>query len=229
MKAFIIHLPKSDKSLSIASELKLQLDSMFDVELSIGTDRYEAWNKYINSELTINDVTRFGGGYIDSEIGTFFSHFNLWNKCLELNKSILILEHDAELVKDLDLNVLTNFKGDILNLGIPNWGTRVWEGKGLIEREVCNNFHNIHNYREGCQCNTPWLFGAHAYVVTPSGAKKLVDSAFKDGILPADTYLRQEVVDIADYLPHSFKQKETFSMIQINKIYDNQIVDEWDY
>lgn len=236
MKAFIIHLPKSKKSLEAAKLTQSKIDSVFDVELFQGTDKYEAWNKYINSDFTLKDVTRFGSGYVDSELGAFFSHYSLWNKCLILNQNILILEHDADLINHLDMNIINSWDGDILNLGLPNWGSRVWKGKGIKVREVCGNFHNIHDHRKDCQCNTPWLFGAHAYIISPTGAKKLVAGANKEGVLPADTFIRQELVEISDYLPHSFKQRDDFTFIQVNKKYkdDNKyikfsVTDDWDY
>ena len=230
MKAFIIYLPKSKKSSSIAGELNEEITNLLDVRLFPGVDRYTSWQTYVDSGYTLNDITRFGGGNIDSEIATFFSHFNLWKKCLDLNENILILEHDAKLISDFNLVSLAKFKGDLLNLGLPNWGNRVWEGEGILKREICEGFHDIHKPEEGeCQCNTLWLFGAHAYVITPSGAKKLIQSADRDGILPADIFLRQEVITIHDNLPHSFSQKESFSLIQKHRIYDKQEIDAWDY
>ena len=230
MKAFIIHLPNSDKSVAIAKEAYSQLEGIFDIKLFSGVDRYKCWQTYIDSGFIVNDITRFSGGYIDSEIATFYSHYNLWSKCLELNENILILEHDAELIESIDVNELSNFDGDLLNLGKPNWGARVWKGEGILEREICDGFHDIHKPENGeCQCNTQWLFGAHAYVITPNGAEKLIKSAKSEGILPADTFLRQEVITIHDKLPHSFIQKQSFSLIQIHKIYDKQEIDAWDY
>ena len=236
MKAFVIHLPKSKKSLEAAELTKSKIDSLFDVELFEGTDKYDAWNKYMNSDFIPKDITRFGAGFVDSELGAFFSHFTLWNKCLELNENILILEHDADLVRDIDIDLIESWKGEVLNLGIPNWGTRKWEGEGIKIREVCGNFHNIHDHRKDCQCNTPWLFGAHAYILAPKAAKKLVDAAYSEGIIPADIFIRQELVEISDYLPHSFIQRNDFTFIQVYREYndDNEYInftvrDDWDY
>ena len=57
------------------------------------------------------------------------------------------------------------------------------------------------------------MYGAQSYVVTPQGAKKLIDG-IEEGILPADIYIRQELVDIYDYLPHPIKQESDFTLVQ---------------
>ena len=231
MKGFIIHLPKSNLSKNIALEAKTELENIsIDTSLFIGCDRYNVWQEFIDNKFVINDITRFGGGYVDSEIATFISHYKLWKRCVRLKHKILIFEHDVKLFKNFDIKEINKFKGDLLNLGKPNWGNRVWDGSGIIKREICSNNHNLYRPQDGeCQCNSQWLFGAHAYLITPSGAKKLINSVKENGILPADLFLRQEVLDIYDYLPHPFIQKESFSLIQRNPIYKNQKVNEWDY
>ena len=50
---------------------------------------------WIDSNFKLFDAQSFGTGQIDVEFAVFFSHYNLWMKCLELNESILILEHDV--------------------------------------------------------------------------------------------------------------------------------------
>ena len=230
MKGYIIHLPKSQKSLDSALSIKLELESIgIEPHLFNGCDRYDVWQEFIDNEFTIQDITRFGGGYVDSEIATFISHYKLWKKCVDDNESIIIFEHDANIDLTFDINLLNTFDDDLLNLGKPNWGTRIWEGVGIKRREICNEYHNIHSFGEGCQCNRTWLFGAHAYLLTVNGANKLLKSVGEDGILPADLFLRQEVLNIYDLLPHPFSQKEEFSLIQRNAIYKNQKVNDWEY
>ena len=231
MNGYIIYLPKSNLSRTIASQSKRELDNLkIDLELFVGCDRYDVWNEFISRDLKINDISRFGAGYVDSELGAFVSHYKLWLLCKEKNQNIIVFEHDVELIEDFDIDKLKIFNGDILNLGKPNWGNRVWKGSGIIKRKICTNNHNIYKPEHGeCQCNSQWLFGAHSYVITPKGADKLLTSVKRDGILPADLFIRQDVVDIHDLLPHPFIQKKTFSLIQRNPIYENQKVNEWDY
>jgi len=230
MKGYVIYLPKSEKSKNLAEYTKQHLEPVIDVDLHVGTDRYEVWEKYLKSEFFIQDVSRFGAGLVGAEIATFFSHYKLWLKSYKSNKSFFIFEHDARLKKDFDLNAIKNFSGDILNLGIPNWGRAVHQGKGIIKRKICDKLHNIHRPEHGeCTCSTQWLFGAHAYYITPSGAKKLVNQAKYEGILPADTFIRQEVVDIYDLLPLSFEQEYSPSLIQFSDNSKKEYIHGWDY
>ena len=67
---------------------------------------------------------------------------------------------------------------------------------------------------EPCKCETQWLFGAHAYIITPKEAKKLINDAYNKGIFATDLFIRTEIVNIADQLPHSIKQVADFTLIQ---------------
>ena len=69
-----------------------------------------------------------------------------------------------------------------------------------------------------------WLFGAHAYIVTPQGANKLINATSK-GILPADLYINQDNVTIHDYLPYPISQATTFTLTQYNENNES----DWDY
>jgi len=233
MKSFVIYVDTSDKSVKSAEQTQNSFKDKLgiDVALSKGVNRDNVWQTFVDSDFNILDIQHFGGGTIDAEIATFFSHYNLWLKCIELNEPILILEHDA-ILTDTPLSLLMmnyhleKFKGDLLNLGKPNWGSywyknfeSEWLTKtdGIHKRDICENKHNIYQVWDTekglCHCDTMWLFGAHAYLLNPSGATKLVEGTSK-GILPADVYIRTNLLDVYDYLPHPIKQVEEFSLIQ---------------
>lgn len=239
LDSYIIYLPKSKKSSSVANSSINRFKNILnlDVKKWEGVDRYDVWQKFIDSDFKVNARNRFGAGYIDAELGVFFSHYSLWKKCLELNKNILILEHDAWPLFKFDLNILEEFNGDVLNIGKPNWGSiynnshpSEWinKPKGIVKREVCNKEHNIYKIWTSepgyCHCDTMWLFGAHSYLLTPVGASKLI-KAIKVGILPADIYIRQEIVTIHDLLPHPIEQLSGFTFTLHNE--NNET--HWDY
>lgn len=250
IEAYIIYLPESKKSSASAKLVEKSLNESIvyvDVNLHEGVDRYQAWQKYIDSGFRPRDIGKFGGGKIDAELGVFYSHYSLWEKAIELDRNIIILEHDAIFNNDkaitykntLDSKVLLNFDGDILNLGSPNWSfkpwsptgwLRPWKGQGIKKRIVCDKFHipDVPDGEVPCFCDTNLLYGAHAYVITPLGARKLVRSA-KDGILPADIFINQDVVTIHDYLPHPAIQRNEFSLIQRYATTKNQKINAWDY
>lgn len=228
MISFVIYVDTSDKSIKSAKHTQRVFKEIdINVNLFKGVNKDNVWQTFIDSNFNILDIKRFGAGSIDAEIATFFSHYNLWMKCIQLDTPILILEHDAILINsEIDLNILKNFKGDLLNLGDPNWGSfyygnfkSEWLTKesGVSKRPICKNEHDtyqIWNTSDGlCHCDTMWLFGAHSYLLNPSGASKLVEAS-KKGILPADVYIRTSLLDIYDYLPHPVKQLEKFTLIQ---------------
>tara|TARA_B000000475_G_scaffold271824_1_gene270693 strand:- start:1234 stop:1845 length:612 start_codon:yes stop_codon:yes gene_type:complete len=198
MKGFVIYVNTSSKSKESAKHTQSIFNDI-DISLFRGVDTTNVWQTFSDSDLNILDIKHFNGGKIDAEIATFFSHYNIWLRCIELNQSILVLEHDAIIIGEIDFSILNKFEGDLLNLGEPNWGNKTWEGVGLHKRNS--------------ESNEDWLFGAHAYLLNPSGATKLVEGT-KKGILPADIYIRQELIDIYDYLPHPIKQNGDFSLIQ---------------
>ena len=229
MKAFVIYVDTSDKSVKSAKHTQSIFKDTLDIDVNLfkGINTDNVWQTYVDSNFNILDIKKFGGGEISAEIATFFSHYNLWLKCIELDTPLLILEHDAILNDTkIDLSILKNFEGDLLNLGKPNWGSywyknfeSEWLTKtdGIHKRPICENKHNIYQVWDTekglCHCDTMWLFGAHAYLLNPSGATKLVEGASK-GILPADVYIRTKILDVYDYLPHPIEQLEKFTLIQ---------------
>jgi GR25 family glycosyltransferase involved in LPS biosynthesis len=101
-------------------------------------------------------------------VGCFLSHYHLWKKCIELNETIGIFEQDIEFKKN---NSNTISFTDVLRFDKPakigkDYGTGIW-----------------------------WE-GAHAYLLTPTGAKKLLDWTHINGAYPADVMLGTNVLDI---------------------------------
>ena len=63
---------------------------------------------------------------------------------------------------------------------------------------------------------------AHAYIITPWGATKLVEHAEKE-IKPADVFINQSVVNIHDFHPLAVKQIGNGTLIQPS------LNNNWDY
>jgi GR25 family glycosyltransferase involved in LPS biosynthesis len=98
--------------------------------------------------------------------GCFLSHYTLWKKCLEKNQNIGIFEDDVFFYKHPPIKKFT----DILKL------EKLQQGK---------------KYAAG-----DWWEGAHAYIISPKGAEKLINWTLKNGILPADIMLGTDILDI---------------------------------
>jgi hypothetical protein len=247
MKGYIIHLPKSKKSTKSAIDAldSVHANSSIQCKLWEGVDRYNSW-KIITDGGFGFDTTSFGGGGGDvaAELGIFLSHYSLWKQCIQLAAPIAIFEDDVKFTKPINLDNFHNmFSDDVLNLGRPNWGLKYKNEtecpdvlptdskSGIILRDECNNKHNpwvvydelsVDEQSELCDCDSQWLFGAHAYVITPWGATKLVNQADEE-IKPADVFINQSVVNIYDLHPLVVKQIGNGTLIQPS------LNNNWDY
>ena len=229
MEAHIIYLPKSKHSVDLANRALKNLKETLDIDgrLFEGTDRYSVWQEYIDYHLKLK-INSFGVGKIDSEIATFLSHYKLWKKCLDNSKKFLILENDSLFTENVNIDTLLNFNGDLLNLGLPSWKNNMIKDKNqnpaiswLDKKDGIFNRKEKNNY-------TDCLYGAHCYVLNPSGAKKLIDN-IDNGIEPADIYLNMDRVDISDLLPHPATAFNDKSFIQRYDEVSHDKKDVWDY
>ncbi len=216
--AYIIYVESSGRSINCAKKSQKIAKEIggIDVELWPGIDKYNVWSELEKKDIDISRVEEsyIGSGYLDCEIASALSHMSLWEESVKINQRILVLEHDAVFYRKF---VDYEFDG-VLNLGKPNWGVRNWENEsdGVHIRNHCNNKHKIWDEYDTdyCQCETLWLYGAHAYIISPSASKKLIESAYKDGIYVGDRFIRTEIVNIADQLPHRVRQESDFTLLQ---------------
>ena len=113
--------------------------------------------------------------------GCFVSHYHAWLKCIELEHNIIVLEHDARIVNEY---LEVEFE-DVLQLGHNRNGVDDAQDQQSWTEE--NTFQ-----RKGVYM----MDGAHAYAITPQGAKKLVEAVHTRGMSPADWHICNEHVDI---------------------------------
>jgi len=170
MKSYIIRLKEYQDSVEWALNTYDSATKFnWIVEYFEGVDG----NKHTLEEYNITPNLKFkkGSKYLKKPgvIGCFLSHYNLWQKCIELNNSICILEHDAIIINNFPKvkfdDVLKFVKGnDTKPIYVGEW----------------------------------WASGA-GYCVTPQGAKKLVDFTQTHGAMPADIMLNTGIVDLKFY------------------------------
>jgi GR25 family glycosyltransferase involved in LPS biosynthesis len=124
---------------------------------------------------------------ISNRTACMVSHMRLWHKCATGKKPIVILEHDAIFTRKFVFEPLEKeFKGGILGLNDPRGATR--------RSDV---FHNIASSKMGLQsvptvddAEVPQgLAGNSAYLITPKGAKKLLDKVREVGMWPNDAIM----------------------------------------
>lgn len=126
------------------------------------------WIKLYDTELSV------------SEIAVYLSHLSLWAHCIEINKPIVILEHDSIMAKPYTNHTAFN---QIVYLGcleqISGWPVMPIPPMG--------------------QKNTNYLFmlRAHAYAIDPLSAKNLLSYTLKYGINESlDVSIRADIFGI---------------------------------
>lgn len=171
MKSYIIYLPQYKTSVDWANHaLSSGLLHKWNIELFTGVDgRSVSDNKDWNQyNVTINRTDSKCAKLMDRSgvRGCFLSHYTLWQQCVKSNQPIGIFEHDIEFLKEPP-----NFNStDLLKL----------EGFTLNKARPAG----------------AWYEGARAYIITPAGAKKLINWIGANGCLPADVVIGDSVVKI---------------------------------
>ena len=117
----------------------------------------------------------------------------MWKECAESKTPYVVLEHDAIFVDSLPNFIL----GDIVNLGAPSYGR-----------------YNTPTYiGEGDLVSKPYLPGAHAYYITPKGARQLIEQA-QVMAKPTDVFINVNKFKIGEYNPWPVKALDSFTTIQ---------------
>jgi GR25 family glycosyltransferase involved in LPS biosynthesis len=144
----------------------------------------------ISSELFKEKYSRF-----ENCFAAFCSHMRLWELAISINENILILEHDAVFVNDIPN--IDNMQGCI-NLGKPSYG----------------KFNVPNTIGLGPLMSKPYFPGAHAYVVSPSGAQELINQA-RWTAKPTDLFLnKNQFPFLQEYYPWPIEAHDTFTTIQ---------------
>lgn len=126
----------------------------------------------------------------------FLSHFSLWEKCVSDNHKYLIFEHDA-LVED---NIPTTAPfNKVMTIGKPSYG----------------KFNTPSSFGINPLTHKRYFGGAHAYMITPSGARDLIRTATEGKAKPTDVYLNLDLFPwLQEYYPWPVRADDNFSTIQ---------------
>jgi hypothetical protein len=175
-KTFVIALENHQVS---RQQLQDCIDSAntfnWSVEIFWGTDgrtlTEDSW-KDLGITPLLHKAGKKGGMDRRGTWGCFFSHYKLWNKCIDLQEPIVILEHDA-IIKD----VWRPFNLDMLTKLHTHYKT-----------------HMSHKYIDvdsGSFSPSTW-----AYCLSPEHANKLVNFAKSVGAFATDRMIGDKI------LPH---------------------------
>lgn len=169
-----------ERKKNISEQLK-EIGLSFDIFTAInGRDKpqHPLINKY-SKELSFKNK----GQYLTpGQLGCYASHYLLWQKCIELNESIIIIEDDAKIHTKHFLSFIKNINS------IPEdvECIRLFKNK---RNHFTSTFHascgeiEIHQFSRGHMSTT-------GYYLTPTGAKKFITKS-NQWYLPVDIYMDQ--------------------------------------
>ena len=178
MKAecYIITITTNKESV-LAAERCISTSNKFELPINLWnayTPRHNPLKLLKDRGVNINgfkDIENFSHG--DAAAGCFLSHFTLWEKCIELNKPIIILEHDAVIINKIPSFILdgTGFE-KLVNIGTPGhdeYTVPKFTGVGLLYSSWRGSFGE----------NCTQFKGTHAYAIKPAGAMAVIAQAKK--------------------------------------------------
>jgi hypothetical protein len=182
-KAYIIRLSSNELSCSIAQRCA---ESCEKVDMP-----YDFWEAYdglttdqivspdnLKDHILMNMIKLTNHYMTRTEVACALSHISLWSKCLEIERPIVILEHDAVMVKKYTDHKLFN---SICYLGSDEQANLGW---GVYLTPPFGS--DGHNYYFICR--------AHAYAIDPSVARSMLAYILKYGITSSlDTMLRTDI------------------------------------
>jgi GR25 family glycosyltransferase involved in LPS biosynthesis len=139
---------------------------------------------------TILNIVKVTDHYLTKgELACALSHISLWSHCAQIDKPIVILEHDAVMIKKFEQHQSFN---SIVYLGGVEWAKQGW--KILPIPPHASEGPNYH-----------FICRAHAYSIDPTMAKNLLAHVIKMGIhAPLDIMLRADLFNITHQGMYSY-------------------------
>jgi GR25 family glycosyltransferase involved in LPS biosynthesis len=222
MKAFVITMMNDRYSLASAKktiQTAEQMSEDLDIEMfrAVTPDKIKdtTYSYPVEGETsTYEGMTLVGykARDVGKKIACSLSHMNLWNKCVQLDEPMLILEHDAVFIRKFRPGKILKSidDGDVLMINDPRGATR----RGMVYHEnIIKNDFGVHVV-EGV--NTPdenvpdGLAGNSAYVITPAAAKKASKLQASIGIWPNDALLCKQLFpgNLKSYYPYITKVEQ---------------------
>lgn len=183
--AYIITVKDNVKSEELYSRCKLSCD-----KVGMPSKKWHAYNglgdTIVAPDHLRNDpvmkLFKISDHYLTrGEVACALSHISLWAHCIQIDRPIVILEHDAVMVKKIDfLNTLNS----IVYLGGAEWAKDKWTIMPIPPHASEGpNYHFI------CR--------AHAYAIDPHVAKNMLAHVLKMGICTSlDMMLRADIFNI---------------------------------
>jgi len=137
--------------------------------------------------------------------GCMISHLEMWKKCVALDQTVVILEHDSIVVSD---SYKTPFD-KLLHLDKHRF---VEPDPDLGKVPAVEK---LEHYRKGQQ----QLQGTYGYVVKPETAKRLIRGAYEEGLTAADMFVKDLYCEIQVVTPRAVKVNNQESLTSNRNFY----------
>ena len=221
MKSFVIYVKDhAESERYMQTCVNSCVSSGFEAEPFEGVTRYtlQDWSQYLYPDLVgarITGMKKESDKLYLTKKACFTNHVRLWNKCIELNQPIAVLEQDVYCVRKWDnqhfddlllLNIVSAFKQKVF-ANVPNKPSYsdqlgIYDYKDTFLKYTKNNLFK----------GSFMIPGTGAYAVTPNGAKKLLNTLEKHGWEQSDYFINTSHVRIQYIVPEYF----TFKLPNLN-------------
>ncbi|MEQ1560459.1 MAG: glycosyltransferase family 25 protein [Methyloglobulus sp.] len=180
MKIVVISLPSSLERRAKAIEKLSALDLEFEFLDAIDgrTDEHPYFKNYNETAFLANRRRKAAPG----ELGCYVSHLLAWEKCIDLNQPIVVLEDDFEFTDGFSEGL--KFVGQIVDK-VSFVRLEPLESKFFVRSYEGKNFSLVKQLKAGV-CST-------GYVITPQGAKTFLRMG-TDICYPIDIYIKNTLI-----------------------------------
>lgn len=184
--AYIITLSNNEISKKLSDRCKKSCD---DIEMPNKIwEGFDATNnevtkipEHLENQYFVNWLKVHNSDLTKRQIACVLSHFSLWCHCLTIDKPIVILEHDALMLKPLRF---FDYYNQILYLGNKE---QLQEGR----------FTRIPAHGTWYNTKLRFINRAHAYAIDPQIAKNMITFVIKTGIIQSlDGMIRSDIFPI---------------------------------
>lgn len=216
-KAFVIHLDENKTSVKTAkwaveSSVKHGLGAQ--LFSGITPDTLHKWESKYKLEKDVmkpshmydRQIGKNGSNFTyQCKYSNFLNHYTLWHECLELDKTIVILEHDVLCIRNWD----TPSFNELLVLNIHS-GLYNPEFEKLQKPNLHTGIHNYENKFLDYKSKNLWqgagmIPGSAAYAVSPRGATRLIENVKLHGWDKADYIINTKSVHMEYAMPDYYQ------------------------
>lgn len=189
MKAFIINLSLIPQSANMARDVFNSLKKFnVDAELFEGTYGHEASALFEKENRIVHKIHYQGKEITGFENkpghkGCFHSHYRLWQRCVDMDESIMIFEDDVLIYRGYES---VEFE-EVLILSV---GTE-WK----LSNRYINLLEENQDTAKPLSFSGECMMGTSGYAITPKAAKKLLDT-YKKSWSAVDHSMNREVVKL---------------------------------